>query len=197
MLRVVALHALPRSKAHVHRTPRGQVRGESTHIGLRSAAAAEARRDLRIPGLVQQPCRANRIQFCADRIERLFPGDWHEPGVFVAPLARIGALHRLQHTVRVVQLLHEAVRLDADFSATRMDLGGAEIRLDLGRDAVAHLHGQQVGPCDALVAVCRDAGHGGAAAFSFFCLRRFLVCSTSTTKRAWRPRQISSTPSLA
>ena len=73
MLRVVALHALPRSKAHVHRTPRGQVGGESTHIGLRSAAAAEARRYLRIPGLVQQPGRANRIQFCGDRIESLFP----------------------------------------------------------------------------------------------------------------------------
>ena len=54
VLGVVALHSLARAEAHVHRTPRGEESGEAPHVELRRAAAAEARRDARIAGLVEQ-----------------------------------------------------------------------------------------------------------------------------------------------
>ena len=54
VLRMRALHALPRAEAHVDRAPGAEERREGAHVGLRRAAAAEARGDARIAGLVEQ-----------------------------------------------------------------------------------------------------------------------------------------------
>jgi hypothetical protein len=54
VLGVVALHALAGAEAHIHRAPRGKEGGKASHVELRRAAAAEARRDARIAGFVQQ-----------------------------------------------------------------------------------------------------------------------------------------------
>ena len=54
MFGVGAFHALPRAKAHVDRAPGGEERGESAHIGLRRAAAAEIRGDLGVARGVEQ-----------------------------------------------------------------------------------------------------------------------------------------------
>ena len=79
-----------------------------------------------------------------------------------------------------------------------MHISGGEIGLDLGRHAVAHLDRQQVRARDALVAIGGDfARHAATWAFACFCFSRCFTCSTFAMKRACRPRQIVSTPSVA
>ena len=164
MLRVVALDALPAAEAEVDRAPRGEERRERLHVVGRRAAAAEARGNARVAGLVEQPLRAHLAEPRRHEVERLLPRDRDEARVVVAALARVGALQRASEAVRVVGLLHEAVGLDAALAAARVDRGGGEVRLDLGRHAVAHLHRQQVGARHALVAVLRNvADRGGHA----------------------------------
>ena len=197
MLGVVALDALPRAEAHVDRAPGREERRKGAHVRLRRAAAAEARGHARVAGFVEQALGAHRLEPVGDQRQRLVPGDRDEARILVAALVRVGALHRRSDAVRVVGLLHQPVGLDADLAAARMDVGGAEIGLDLGRDAVDDLDGQQVGPGDALVAVRRDARGAGRSwrrrdqtpALAALAASR-ASSSTSTTKRWCRPRQI-------
>ena len=155
MFRVVALDALARAEAHVDRPPGAEESGERAHVRLRRASAAEAYCETRITRFVGQAGGAHRVELAGDEIERLVPRDRHETGILGAPFLRIAALHRRQHAVRVVRLLHQPVRLHAHLAATRVNFGGAEVRLDLGRHAIDDLDRQQVGPRDALVAVRR------------------------------------------
>ena len=122
VLGVVALDALARAEAHVDRPPRAEEGGERAHVRLRRAGAAEAHREPRIARLVGEAGGADRVELAGDEIERLVPRDRHEAGVLVAPLLRVGALHRRQHPVRVVRLLHQPVRLDAHLAAARDEL---------------------------------------------------------------------------
>ena len=145
MLRVIALDALAAAEAHVDRAPGREKGGKGAHVGLRRAAAAEARRDLRVARCVQEAARADGVELLGDEVEGLVPGDRHEARVLVAPLLRVGALHRREDAIRVVGLLHEAVGLDADLAGARMDAGRAEIRLDADGDAVVHLDREEIG----------------------------------------------------
>jgi hypothetical protein len=189
VLRVIALDALPRAETHVDRPPSREKRREGAHVGLRRAAAAEARSHARITRFVGKALGTQRIQARGDQLECLVPGDGHETRILVAPLLRIAALHRRQHAVRVVRLLHQAERFHAHLAAAGMHARRAEIRLDLGGHAVDDLDGEQIGPGNALVAVrwhAPDAvGRLVHASPAFFALaaRRASVALTSTTKR--------------
>ena len=66
MLGVVALHALPRAKAHVDRTPRCQERGQRSHVGRWRAAPAEARGNARISCFVGKASRPYCIELVGD-----------------------------------------------------------------------------------------------------------------------------------
>ena len=99
---------------------------------------------------------AQRAELLGDEIEGLVPADFDPAGVLVAALARIGPPHRLEDAVRIVELLEEAVGLDADFAVGRMHAAHGEVGLDLGRDPVDELDRKEVGPVDALIAVGRD-----------------------------------------
>ncbi len=162
VLGVVALDALARAEAHVDRAPRGEERREGAHVRLRRAGAAEAHGEARIAGFVGQPARAELVELGGDDVERLVPRDRHEARILVAALLRVGALHRRRDPVRVVGLLHQAVGLDADLAAAGMHVGRAEVRLDLGGDAVDDLHRQQVRSGDALVAVRRHVARAAS-----------------------------------
>jgi hypothetical protein len=59
--------------------------------------------------------------------------------------------------VRIVELLEEAVGLDADLAVGRMHAAHGEVGLDLGRDPVDDLDRKEVGPVDALIALGRDS----------------------------------------
>src|SRR5674476_306986 len=102
---------------------------------------------------------AHRVELGADQLVGLVPGDWHKAGILVASFLRVAALHRCQHPMRVVGLLYQAVGLDADLAATRVDGGRAEVGLDLSGYALFHFHREQVRPGDALVTVGRDLAH--------------------------------------
>ena len=119
---------------------------------------AEARGEPRQARLVGQPLRARRGESGGDQIERLVPRHRHEAGILVAALLRVRALHRLQHAVRVVGLLHQPVSLHAHAPARRMHVLGGEVRLDFGRDAVDDFHRHEVRAGDAVIAVARDFG---------------------------------------
>ena len=159
MLGMRTIDALATAERKIHRAPSGEVSGEGTHVIGRDTAAAEAGRQARVALFVQQPFGPCLVQFGADGVQRLVPADRHELRIVVAPLLGIGALHRLQHPVRVVGLLHQAIRLDAAFAAARMHFRRAEIRLDLGCYAVLDLDREQVGARYALVAVLGDFAH--------------------------------------
>src|SRR5262245_4754247 len=127
VLGVIALDALPAAEAPVDRAPGGEEGRQRSHVGGRRSAAAEARRQPWITGGIEQPLRAGGVQALRDQVKRLVPRDRNETRVLAPPLARIGALHRPQYAVRVVELLHQPECLDAGLAARRMDLGGVEI----------------------------------------------------------------------
>ena len=160
-----ALDALAGAEAEVDRPPGGEEGGQGAHVHRRRAAMAEAGRHARQAGVVDEALLAHRGEAGGDGIERLVPGDRYEARILVAPLLRVGALHRLQDAVRVVGLLHQAVRLHAYAAARGMHVGGGEVGFDLGGHAVDHLDGHEVGAGDAVVAVARNlafvAGGGG------------------------------------
>ncbi len=156
MFGVRAFDALAGAETQVDRSPGRQERGQRAHIGGRRAAAAEARREPRKTALVGEARRARGLHLVGDEIERLVPGDAHKTRILVPALFRVGALHRIEHAVRAVGLLHQPEGLDAGLAAAGMDRRGFEIRIDLGGDPVLDAHGQQVRPRYALVAIGRD-----------------------------------------
>src|SRR3990172_1352621 len=203
MLGVRAIDALAAAKGKVHRPPGGEERGEGAHVIGRDAAAAETRRDARITFVVEQPLGPDFVQLRGDGVQRLVPTDRHESGIVLASLLRVGALHRAEHPVGVVGFLHQAIGLDAALAAAWMHVRGAEVRLDLGGDAVLHLDRQQVGARHALVAVFGNLPdrirHVNLQPEDCLALAatRARSFSTSTMKRPCSPRLISSPPSRA
>ena len=158
VLAVVALHALPRPEPHVDRPPGGEEGGQGAHVLGRGAASAEAHREPRKSGLVDEPPGADVEHAGGDRVERLVPADRHEAGVLTAALARVGALHGLADAVGVVGLLDEAVGLDAHPPAAGVVVARIEVRADPGRDPVLDLDLHQIRAGDTLVAVDRLPG---------------------------------------
>ena len=75
VLGVVALDALPRAEAHVHRPPRAEERREGAHVRLRRAAAAEARGHARVAGFVGDAALAHGLELGRDEVHRLVPRD--------------------------------------------------------------------------------------------------------------------------
>ena len=168
MLGVVALHALAGAETLVDRPPGRHEGRESAHILHRRAAAAGRGREARMAVLVDQPLGPHLAELLADDAEGLLPGDRHEARIFVPPLVRVGPLHRLLDPVRIVGLLDQAERLDADPAAAGMLLRDVEIGFQPFRHAVAHGHLRKIGAGDALIAVegnfldvvCGGAGFG-------------------------------------
>jgi hypothetical protein len=78
-----------------------------TGAGSAPAAAVEQRESVRLTLVAQG------IQAPGDRIQRLVPGDRYELGILIAPLLRIGALHRTLKAVRVVEDVGTEVALGA------------------------------------------------------------------------------------
>ncbi len=73
MLGVIALHALPRAETHIDQPPSRQERRQRTHIGGGRTAAAEARGEARIAGLVDEAGGSCRIELFGDQRQRLVP----------------------------------------------------------------------------------------------------------------------------
>ena len=136
VLGVHALHALPAADALVERpAPRREERREAAEVGGRGAAGTEGDGQPRVAVLVHEAALADGPELAGQGVERLVPRDRLPARVLVLALARVGPLHRTLHAVRVVELLHEAVRAHARPAAGGM-LGDAEVGLDLDGHAV-------------------------------------------------------------
>ena len=110
----------------------------------------EGRGDAGQAVLVKQAALPDAPQPRRDGVQRLVPRDRHETRVLIAALLGVGALHRRQHAMGVVGLLHEAQSLDADAPHARMYLFSGVIGIDAGGDAVLNPHGHEIGPATQL-----------------------------------------------
>ncbi len=152
-----AFDALPRAETVVDRPPRREKGRERAHVVGGRAAVAEADGEARQTGLVDLTFGVDAFQPRGHDVQRLVPGDRREAWILVAPLLRVGALHRRENSVRIVGLLHETIGFDADPAVRRMHILRVEIRFDFGGDAVFHLHFHEVGTGHAIVAKARHA----------------------------------------
>ena len=122
-----------------------------------------------------------------------------EARILVAPLLRVGALHRRAARGSGCRSSAPGRRPSRTPCRRPGARRGGEIRLHLGGDAVLHLDREQVRARHALVAVGRDlhASFGLLSRLGALRSQARSVCSTSATKRACLPRQMVSTPSCA
>src|SRR6516162_7098877 len=81
---VIAFNPLTGAEAHVDRTPGREEGGQRAHIGGWRAAAAKARRDPRIAGLVELTRGPGVVELGSDQIERLIPRDPSKARIFAA-----------------------------------------------------------------------------------------------------------------
>src|SRR6516164_9988009 len=114
---VIAFDALARAEAHVDRTPGCEEGRQRSHISGRRAAAAEARREARISSRIEQARGADRVELGGDQIERFIPRHAHKAWIFATALFRVGPLHRIKNAIRMISLLYQPKRLDADLAA--------------------------------------------------------------------------------
>ena len=160
MLGMYALDALSGTETVVDRSPGGEEGRKGAHVHGRRAAMAERGRQARDSGFIEHALGTRGLQLVGQHVQCLVPGNRHEAGILVAPLLRIGPLHRRQDPIRVVGLLHQAVGLDANPALGRMHVLRREIRFHLGRHAIDHLDGHEIGTGNAVVAIGRDVLDG-------------------------------------
>src|SRR5664279_13801 len=157
MFGVDAFDALTRAETVVDRPPGREKSRERAHVVRGGTAVAEADCKARQTGLVDLTFGADAFQSRGHDTQRLVPGDRRETRILVAPLLRVGALHRRENSVRIIGLLNQAIGLDADPAVRRMHIPCIEIRFDFGGDAVLYFHFHEVGARHAIVAESRHA----------------------------------------
>src|SRR3974377_526077 len=108
MLRMVALDSLPAAEAHIDRAPGSEKRRQRSHVGRRRSAAPEASCEPRISGLIDHPSRTRGVELFGHEREGLVPGYRDKARIFIAPLSSVGPLHRVEHAMRIVELLCQA-----------------------------------------------------------------------------------------
>ena len=156
MFRVIAFDALAGTEAEIDLTEGRQQRREGAHILGRRSTAAEAGRDFGIAGRIGRAVFQDVFELIADGVQRLVPGNRHEPRVMFAALLRVGAFHRALDAVRIIGLLDQPIGFHATPPAAGMLFLDIVVGGDSRRDAVLDLDIHQIGPRDALVAEDRN-----------------------------------------
>ena len=91
--------------------------------------------------------------------KRLVPGNGHEAGILVPPLARVRALHWRAQTIGIVCFLDQAQRPNANPAVAGMNVFGGEVWQDFRCNAVHDLDFKKIGPGHAIVAIAGNLSH--------------------------------------
>ena len=157
VFRVVALDRAAGPQALIERPPGEQQGRKTAHVleGRRRAPRGEGQ--ARVAVLVQHALGPGRVHLVRHQVQGLLPADLHPARILVPALFRVGALHGPLDAVGVVEFLHQPEGFDADLAVGGMLALEIEVGFHLGGHPIHRLHGQQIRPVDALVAISGDS----------------------------------------